>query len=133
MQNFDKYWPYFRYYGEKTNRDEFSWWYCLTDGEVYGTFELYEKFGYFSRNQILESGIFVEFYKIDVVKLQEEYLRLKLGKKGNWSLITEEDFSIEFNKYIDTNHLISSWYEFQKSVLLSVLKEWSSANGIVLK
>lgn len=70
----------------RSDNPNYSWWYCTTDNQVYGTLDLYDDFGFSSKEEIYETGIYLEFPKIDRDEFARDYLRLLLGKDCNYSL-----------------------------------------------
>ncbi len=109
-----------------------GWWYCITDKQVYGTPNLYEEFGYSSKGEIYETGLYLEFPKIDRDEFARAYLRLLLGKdyQKDWMAVPDEEFKLAFRIFIENNNLLYDFFEYEKKELLPVLEEWCSKNGI---
>lgn len=121
-------------YKSDTYPEEYSRWYCYVDKEIYNTNELYQSYGYESIYEIYSSGLYIEFPKVDVTGIEKEYLRIRLGKDyKKWDTISDNEFDIEFRRYIERNFLIGDWIEYEKTVLKPILLEWASRNGIPLE
>lgn len=132
MHDKNYYLSFFRYYKDEKTSPDFAWWYCLTDADVYETDELYQLFRYSSKAQIYQSGLFVEFDKLDVIELKKQFL-LQRNEFGPFKDVPDEKFDLEFNKYIDKNNLIPIWYDFETAALESAFHKWCRANNIIFK
>lgn len=123
------YLSYFRYYRDEKVSPDFSWWYCLTDFNVYETSELYKLFQYSSKSEIYQSNIFIEFDKIDIIELKKQFL-LQRNEYELFKNMSDKEFDLKFNQYIDNNHLIRIWHDFEISLLESAFNKWCRANSI---
>lgn len=130
----NKYLSYFKYYRDEEIPSDFAWWYCLIDNKVYETTELYNMFGYSSKDEIYATKNFIEFYRVDIIELKKKYLSKKNPNRYKALIsLPDKNFDIKFNEYIDSNNLIQNWYEFEQDALRVVFLKWSFLNGIVLK
>ena len=129
MHEENNYLSYFRYYRDEEVSPDFSWWYCLTDFNVYETSELYKLFKYSSKSEIYESHLFVEFEKIDIIELKKQFL-IQRNEYSLFKNISDQEFDLKFNRYIDNSNLIQSWYNFEIDILKSVFDKWCRVNNI---
>lgn len=121
-------------YKSDTYPEDYSRWYCYVDNNIYNTNELYQSYGYESIYEIYSSGLYIEFPKVDVTEIEKEYLRIRLGKDyKKWDAISDNEFDIEFRRYIERNFLIGDWKDYEKTVLQPILLEWTSRYGIPLE
>ena len=44
----------------------------------------------------------------------------------------DKKFDLEFNKYIEINHMKQNWYEYEIDMLNSVFNEWCISNNIII-
>lgn len=51
-----------------------KWWFCTTDETLISEEELLQEFGYNDTDEILATGIFIPFFRSDIVKLEKEFL-----------------------------------------------------------
>ena len=132
MTTVDALLPYFRHYRDETQPKDFSWWYCLVDHKVYETADIYRDFHYTSKEEIGSSDVFVEFYKVDVIELEKDFLvtRLKKQEWKKYNSLSDKEFAVSFNKYIEIHNLVMDWYEFEKHHLQVVFSQWASDNKI---
>lgn len=132
MQRKKKYLSYLRYYRDEELHPDFSWWYCIADSKIYETTELYSLFKYSSKDEIYASSCFIEFPKVDIIELKKTFIadqnKAFIFKDNN-----DKKFDLEFNKYIEINHITQNWYEYEIDVLNSVFNEWCISNNIFLE
>ena len=135
MHNTNKYLSFFRYYRDENISNDFAWWFCLIDNKVYETTEIYKLFGHSSKEDINSTNLFIEFPKIDIIELKKKYL-LHIGLKKQLEkceTLSDEEFDIKFNQYIDNKNLIKDWYDFEYSKLSKIYSQWCNTNKILLK
>ena len=134
MKDFDQYLQYFRYFRDETIPEDFAWWFCRSDREVYQTQEIYERFGYAEQTEIISSGDFVELDRVDVIALYREYLHPYVGKQEIKTMraLPDDAFSVSFRVYIERNHLDRSWFDFEQKALQAVFETWRTENHVVL-
>ena len=135
MKDDNEFLQYFRYFRDEDVSTDFAWWYCLADGRVYETLDVFNNFGYSTKEEIHASNSFVEFDRVDVIELKRIFLLQEIGLREYkaWEFIPDNEFDRKFNIYIDINHLMREWYEFEKLSLHSAFIRWQSTNGILLK
>ncbi len=118
-------------YKSDTYSEDYSRWYCYVDKDIYNTNELYQSYGYESIYEIYSSGLYAEFPKVDITEIEKEYLRMRLGKDyKKWEAISDNEFDIEFRRFIEREFLFIDWINYEKNILKPILLEWTSRNGI---
>ncbi len=133
MNNEDKYISYFRHYRDESAQD-FDWWYCIIDDEVYSTDDIYLNFNYSSKSEIIATNSFIEFDKVDIIELKRDYYQKRFGKLeyNKISMLPDSSFDIEFNKFVESNNLIKDWYQYERTVLQNAFNDWCKINKVII-
>ncbi|MBE6692197.1 MAG: hypothetical protein E7586_02540 [Ruminococcaceae bacterium] len=132
MQCYEMLLPYFRYYRDEETSDNFSWWFCVLDENIYETNDIYKEFGYTSICDICDSGKFIELYKVDIIETKKVFLKQYHPKSQILNIEHDGEFDIAFNSFIETSSSLDTWQEYEKAVLESALLKWSSDNNIII-
>lgn len=88
-------------------------------------------FKYSSKDEIYASSCFIEFPKVDIIELKKTFIADQ-NKAFIFKDINDKKFDLEFNKYIEINHMTQNWYEYEIDMLNSVFNEWCISNNIFL-
>lgn len=132
MQCYEMLLSYFRYYRDEETSDDFSWWFCILDENIYETNDVYKEFRYTSKCDIYDSGKFIELYKVDVIEIKKVFLKQYHPKSQILNIEHDGEFDIAFNSFIETSSSLDTWQEYEKAVLESALLKWSSDNNIII-
>ncbi len=122
---------YGRYYRSESEGYHI-WWFDLDRAVVYQYDDLIEKFGYCSQDEILSSGYFIPLFETDIEELEREFI----SKTQNHAIIKQfegilnSDFDTEFKIYVEKNHLLKSWYTFERKRLYEDAIVWCKTNHI---
>lgn len=126
--NIDDILYYGRYYRDENVADS-DWWFCRLDDQIYDTYDLYNKFGYETKQQIIDSKNYICLFKTDIIEKKKEFL----AKRGisKYSHLSDSMFDMQFNKFIDEYSLHTQWFEFEYSILKRDAMEWCCINHIL--
>ena len=122
---------YGRYYSSESEGYHI-WWFDLGRTIVHQYDELINEFGYCSQEEILSSGCFIPLFETDIVKLEREFLLLTQNHKiiKQFEKILDSDLDTEFKIFIERNHLLKSWHDFERKRLYNDAIVWCKKNNI---
>lgn len=106
-----------------------DWWFCLTDGRIYETEDLFNEFGYKTKQEIEESELYILLFKTDMIAAEKHFL----NERGirNFDGLPDSEFAIEFRKVLDMDFILClQWGDFEDSVLKRDAVKWCRENHI---
>ena len=106
------------------------WWFDLNSGKVHQYDELINKFRYSSQEAIVSSGMFIPLFETNIVKLEQEFLKLNNYKVEQLKKPENSDFDTKFKVFVEENNLMEFWRDFEYHRLYQDAIIWCNENSI---
>ena len=125
------------YYSDLEDKEPTRWWFCQNDYQVYDTNTLIQTMGYETVGQIEQSGVYVEYPRIDMVPLEKEFIKKRgprVEKQIDFMLAHWKKqaycYTMAFVMYIETNDPLDEWWHYKYEYCRQILENWCHENGI---
>lgn len=106
------------------------WWFDSYSGSIYEFYELINKLGYFSQEDIISSERFIPLFETDIVKLEQDFLRAYNYEVKQLENAVDMDFDTKFKIFVEKNNLTELWKKFESCRLYHDAIVWCNDNFI---
>lgn len=86
------------------------------------------QYGFRSPDEIVESGVYLLFVRVDVVSLEKDYLQQYYPK--DIKIVDAEDPDASFKRLIEKRNSISHWHNYERNALRTAVEQWCKANRV---
>ena len=111
-------------------------WFCRNDFKIYYSDALFAEYGFETRDEIIDSGLFVLLPKVDIVKMEKEFL-VSLNSRPINKFLKENEglsgrrFDAEFKYFFDYDDTgREMWCDYFKEKIGKIVEEWCIENNI---
>ena len=108
------------------------WWFDPQENKIYQYEDLLKTFGYHSEADILAVGAFIPLFRTDITALKYQFILSLRSKKlqSYFDKLPEADLDGEFNIFVEREHLIHLWGDFERKQLFEDAVKWCRDNHI---
>ena len=86
------------------------------------------QYGFGSPDEMIESGVYLPFVRVDIVSLEKEYLQQYYPKEIQ--KIDSTDPDVSFKRLIERRNGYAHWHSFERSALRVAVEQWCKENGV---
>ena len=129
------------HYGEYYSFDDYGkkydvfWWLSLIDYSVINIETLCEKYSYHSCEEILEAGLYIPFFRTDILDVEREFIKKYYPYQAKKIFNNELDLDnhIAFMKFAENNYQEESFYSYRDERLARDAVKWCCENHLKYK